>query len=418
MLYAQAWKGQIMPELPVAFSCSIDNTFAVLNMHWIDHGQAYCMSPLCKFDLSKDEHFSKFVVWVDSIGKWGLTHLLPMVKTAMERLRTKDETPPPTPRATKLTLDTAICPNEQLIKSLKNTFENIPWRFEDDEFTPVSSSTASWGSPMVTDLTFSNYPTMPYRTVGSTPTSTIQRRNYLTQLGQHPTPPPAYAQTPDLVWQKRFNHAMDEIRDLQRQIQGLRADFNGSTTSIKTEMVGVKTTMNSVLRKESFAVRNRSLSQNMQETWVTQGIPRSPLINEVLPDLRISVLARDSAHRGAASPRLMCPGLQLKGPPSPGMPSPGMSSPGLPSPGMPSPTFSVYSETTNIVNIPPAPPVSASLFKFASLMVSGHMVSMFIPNVVLRVFILGCITDVCMLAFASPHLPSSAEYLLSFWRSR
>jgi hypothetical protein len=58
------------------------------------------------------------------------------------------------------------------------------------------------------------------------------------------------------------------------------------------------------------------------------------------------------------------------------------------------------------------------LFKFASLMVSGHMVSMFIPNVVLRVFILGCITDVCMLAFASPHLPSSAEYLLSFWKSR
>ncbi|OCT44839.1 hypothetical protein CLCR_05610 [Cladophialophora carrionii] len=415
MLYAQAWKGQMMPELPVAFSCSIDNTVAVLNMHWIDHGQAYCMAPLCKFDLSKDDHFSKFLVWIDSIGKWGLTHLLPLVKTALERLRTKDDTPPQTPRATKLTLDTGICPNEQLIKSLKNTFENIPWRFEDDEFTPVSSSTASWGSPMVTDLTFSNmsYPTMPSRAVGSTPTSTIQRRNYLTQLGQHPTPPPAYAQTPDLVWQKRFNHAMDEIRDLQRQIQSLKTDFSGSSTSLQTELSAVKTTMNSVLRKESFTARNRSLSLNMQETWATQGIPRSPLINEVLPDFRITLLSREKSHRGEASPNLLSPGLQLRGPLSPGMPSPGLSSPG-----MPSPTFSVYSETTNIVNVPPAPPAPASLFKFASLMVSGHMVSMFIPNVILRVFVLGCITDVCMLAFASPHLPSSAEYLLSLWRSR
>jgi hypothetical protein len=55
--------------------------------------------------------------------------------------------------------------------------------------------------------------------------------------------------------------------------------------------------------------------------------------------------------------------------------------------------------------------------KFVSAMITGHMIGAFIPNTLLRVFVLGCVTDVCMLAFASPHLPSSAEYLLSLWRT-
>ncbi|KIW98294.1 uncharacterized protein Z519_01878 [Cladophialophora bantiana CBS 173.52] len=417
MLYAKAWKGEMMPELPISFSCSIDNTSAVLNMHWIDHGQVYCMSPLCKFDLSKDDHFSSFLVWIDSIGKWGVTHLLPVVKSGLGRLRAKEDTPPPTPRAAKLTLDTA-CPNDLLIKSLKTTFENIPWRFEDDEFTPVSSSTASWGSPMVTDLTFGNldYPTVPTRLRGDTPTSAVQMKQYLANLGPYASPPPAYAQSVELIWQKRLNHAMDEIHDLQRQIQVLRNDFNLSNTSHRSELSDVKSTVTSVLRKETLSLRNRSLSLGMQETWSMQNIPRSPLVNEVLPDFVVDKASMSPRHRSLhvpLSPKPLSPSLQSHGPPSPGM-----HSPGLPSPGIPSPTFSIYSETTNIVTVPPAPPKSASLFKFASIMVSGHMVSMFIPNVLLRIFVLGCITDVCILAFASPHLPSSAEYLLSFWRGR
>ncbi|KIW99946.1 uncharacterized protein Z518_10874 [Rhinocladiella mackenziei CBS 650.93] len=425
MLYARAWKGQMMPELPVAFSCTIDNSFAVLNIHWIDHGQAYCMSPLCKFDLSNDGHFSTFLIWIESIGKWALAHLLPLVKTALERIRSKEDTPPPTPRAGRLTLDTGSCPNEALIKSLKTTFENIPWRFEDDEFTPVSSSTASWGSPMVNDLTFSNmsYPAVPPRQAGGTPTSAVARRQYLTQLGQHPTPPPAYAQNPELVWQKRFNHAMDEIRDLQRQIQVLRNDVNGSNMSFRSELSGIKTTVNSVLRKETLTLRNRSLSMGIQETWSTQSTPRSPLVNEIRPSWIVekndpaapsSPLKEKSHHHInmaaiPTSPKLLSPGLH---------PTSAPPSPGLPSPGMPSPTFSVYSENNVVVVPPPAPPKLASIFKFASIMVSGHMLGLFIPNILLRIFVLGCVTDVCMLAFASPHYPSSAEYFLSLWRSR
>jgi hypothetical protein len=417
MLYGQAWKGQIMPELPIAFSCSVDNTVAVLNLHWIDHGQAYCMSPLCKFDLSKDDHLSSFVIWVDSIGKWGKNHLLPLIKAALERLRLKEDTPPATPRANpKLSLDTDICPNDQLIKSRKTNFENIPWRFEDDEFTPLSSSTASWGSPMVLDLNIT-YPSVPQPMgTGATPNSAIQRKQYLTGLFQHPTPPPAYAHNPELVWQKRFGHAMDEIRDLQRQLQTLRSEVNGSNASFQTELSTVKTNMDSVLRKETLSVRNRSPFLNMQETWTTSGVQKSPLAQEVLPEYMIdrAELITRTPIDIPRSPKCIPESLQLdKSPTSPGMPSPGMLSPG-----MPSPAFTVFSETTNILTVPPAPPKAASLFKFASVMVSGHMISLFIPNMLLRIFVLGAITDVCMLAFASPHLPSSAEYLLSLWRSR
>lgn len=408
MLYAKAWKGSTMPDPPIAFSCVIENTFAVINIHWIDYDQTYGMAPLVKFDLTKDDHFSQFLVWVDSIGKWALTHLLPLVKTALERLRLEAGTPPATPRATRLTLDTSNCPNDALMRSLQTSFENIPWRFEDDDYTPVSSSTASWGSPMILNPNFPSYPAVPARHARQTPISAVQRKQLSARLGQRPTPPPAYSKNSELVWQKRFAHAMDEIRDLQRQMQALKNDVEASNLSVQTDLSGIQTTVNSVLRKETLTVRNRSLSLGIPETSSQQSIPRSPLVNEVRP---------------AFNPeKAMSRGYQkMSMPPSPkslrsGLPSPGLPSPGLPSPGMPSPTFSVYSEN-NVVMIPPAPPKSASFIKFASLMVSGHMIGVFIPNILLRVLVLGCITDVCMLAFASPHLPSSAEYLFSLWRS-
>jgi len=211
---------------------------------------------------------------------------------------------------------------------------------------------------------------------------------------------------------------MDEIRDLQRQLQLLKNDVNGSTMSFHNELSGIKTTVNSVLRKETLTLRNRSLSLGVQETWTSsttttsaQNAPRSPLVNEVRPPSDTDkgpsspIDQKNSADLLSPGPRPSC-NILSRGPPSPG----------LPSPGMPSPTFSVYSEN-NMVMIPPAPPKAASLLKFTGMMVTGHLIGVFIPNTLLRIFVLGCITDVCMLAFASPHLPSSAEYLFSLWRS-
>ncbi|KIW11916.1 hypothetical protein PV08_09189 [Exophiala spinifera] len=402
MLYSKAWTGPTMPQPPIAFSCVIENTFAVVNMHWIDHGQSYCMAPLCKFDLTNHEHFVHFLVWIDSIGKWALGHLLPLVKTALGRLQQLDS-PPPTPKAPRLTLNTTDSSNEAIIKCLQTTFDGIPWRFEDDEFTPVSSSTASWGSPLMIETNFFNQ-AIQLRHPGRTPTSAGPRKQFLPQLGQLPTPPPAYAQSPDLVWQKRLTHAMDEIRDLQKQLEDLRNDVKCSNDSIQVDLSGIKTTLQSVLRKETLTVRHRAGSLGVQEAWLSQTLSRSPLINEIRPSDTVEKQGppQDGSDKS---------GSLLPEPLSPGLPSPGLISPGLASP-----TFSVFSES-NMVMIPPAPPKSASFLKFVGAMATGHFIGALIPNMLIRIFVLGCITDVCMLAFASPHLPSSAEYLFSLWRS-
>ncbi|KAJ9633704.1 hypothetical protein H2204_006701 [Knufia peltigerae] len=401
MLYSRA--GLTMREPPIAFSCVIENTFAVVNMHWIDHGQYYCMAPLCKFDLTNNEHFGHFLVWIDSIGKWALGNLLPLIKTALKRLRQQDS-PLPTPKATRLTLNTTDFSNEAIIKGLQSTFDGVPWRFDDDDFTPVSSSTASWGSPLMTDINFSNHP-ISARHPGRTPISAVPGKQSLTQLGQLPTPPPAYAQSPDLVWQKRLTHAMDEIRDLQKQLQDLRNDFKCSNDSTQSDMSVIKTTLQSVLRKETLTIRHRGIPSGVQEAWATQTLPRSPLINEIRPALGFENTSscQDGSDQSEAFPTEPL--------------SPGPLSPGLVSPGLASPTFSVFSDS-NVVMVPPAPPKSASFFKFVSAMVTGHLIGALIPNMFIRIFVLGCVTDVCMLAFASPHLPSSAEYLFSLWRSQ
>ncbi|KAJ9604756.1 hypothetical protein H2200_010870 [Cladophialophora chaetospira] len=255
MLYAKAFKESSASqkyELPVSFSCTIDNSFALLNLHWIDpsQGQAYCMAPLCQFDLSKDVHFSKFLVWTQAIGDWALTHVLPRVKDALERLSraTSPVTPAPyypirranTMPPTKLRLDTgaALDKDEILISSLKTAFGDTPWRFEDEVDSGVSSSTASWGSPMVSDFTFSNlnYPTVhPPRSNMSAPNSSVVARRRLGRdnVARSPVPPPpAYMQNQETVWQKRFNHAMDEIKELQTQLQAFQREVQGLKTSL------------------------------------------------------------------------------------------------------------------------------------------------------------------------------------------
>ena len=145
MLYARAFKESSayqMPELRVSFSCTIDNSFALLNLHWLDlsQGQTYCMAPLCPFDLSKDVHFSNFLVWTQAIGDWALSDVLPTLKEALGRLSrcASPVTPAPffplrrpsTMQSTKLRLDTgpALNKDELLISSLKIAFEDIPWR--------------------------------------------------------------------------------------------------------------------------------------------------------------------------------------------------------------------------------------------------------------------------------------------------
>jgi hypothetical protein len=255
ILYARAHSATRHADLPVSFSCTIDNSFAVLNLHWVDlaQGQTYCMAPLCQFDLSKDVHFSKFLVWTQAVGEWALTEVLPRVKDALDRVQRSLSPVTPAPffpirRAAtmppaKLRLDTgpAISKDELLLSSLKTAFGDIPWRFDNAQDSGMSSSTASWGSPMVSDLTFSNlnYPSVhpPRSNAISAPNSSVVARK---RVNREPTSatnqPIAYMQSQEGLWQRRFNQAMGEIKDLQTQLQAFQKEMEGLKESIRGEV--------------------------------------------------------------------------------------------------------------------------------------------------------------------------------------
>ena len=296
VLYAKAYPKERMPPAPVSFSCTVDNDFAIVNFHWIDHEQIYHMSPLCKFDLQQDDHFRHFAAWVDAIGEWALANVLPQVKRSLAKLH-RAERPSPgyvEMRAAKKLVQatTESNKNDMLIQSLKNAFDNIPWRFEDDEFTPVSSATASWGSPMVDDILFSSlqYPYIPEvkrlaingQEIPPTPGPFLVDG----RMGESPpmkattSPrPPAYTYNPELVSHKRLDHAMDEIRDLHVQLEAMKR----STTDVEKELTGLRSALSSVLRKESTMVRTRSLLARCISSPADM-VPSSPTdADQVLP---------------------------------------------------------------------------------------------------------------------------------------
>lgn len=322
MLYAKAYKDSTIsqkPELPVSFSCTIDNSFALLNLHWVDlsKDQIYCMAPLCQFDLSKDVHFSKFLVWTQAIGDWALSHVLPQVKDALERLSrtTSPVTPAPfypirrasTMPPTKLRLDTgpALNKDELLLSSLKTAFGDTPWRFDDEVDSGVSSSTASWGSPMVSDLTFSNlnYPTVhPPRSNVSAPNSSVvaRRRIGRDNFTRSPAPPPpAYAQNQETVWQKRFNHAMDEIKELQAQLQSFQREVQGLKNSLDGTSVPKPTS-------SAFGPQSRDENEGVF-IELTPMTPRAPDVATPLRTVRPPI-STSSAPNGVsdATPELGC----------------------------------------------------------------------------------------------------------------
>lgn len=296
MLYAKAWKGHMMPELPVSFSCTIDNTFALLNLHWIDHEQVYWMAPLCQFDLSKDVHFSQFLVWTQAIGDWAVAHILPLVKEALDRLQTSKHVPRP---PSKLHIDTSVNHSELLLSGLKTTFENIPWRFEDEEFTPVSSSTASWGSPMVNDQTFASLSYPAVHAPRSTPplSAAALARRRMAVIDRSPiVPPAAQIQTNDLVWQKRLNHAMGEIHELQTQLAAMKADLAETRAEVQKEPLVVDTKTST----ESEPATPKAISRELSLPAVSSSSTSSTTIGKSSLD-RFNHMATSMAVHGVSS---------------------------------------------------------------------------------------------------------------------
>ena len=464
MLYELAYAGAPIPSIPVTFSCTVDNEFAIINHHWIDPEHGYYMSPLCKFDLRNDGHFSHFVAWIDAIGQWALTSLLPHIKQALAVLQKRESkhSAPSTPGTSRrLTLTIGDDKNAMLIKSLKTTFEGIPWRFEDDSFTPVSSSTASWGSPMVDDMLLSTLnreavllnrdglmlgresvmpilkgpasksPATPRAPQEARFPSLAPPKVRVDTTGQW-SPPPAYAHNPELVWQRRFNHAMDEIRDLQAQVQALKRGLNGSSMCLKKELSGMRNTLGSMLRKESVLLKSRSLSLtslNLTAEGAWTSIPTSPAMiteppsprpklpaNQILTRVTSSPLPRSRLHKLQIPPKSPTMTLRHEGvdyvvspkkrsapfrtssplrdslrdsptlptaieihPPTPRKETMPLSPPATPV------------ETTHSPRLAAGSTTSAKIIQCTLALLSGYALHAFLPSKVTQVIVLGCI---------------------------
>lgn len=297
MLFNKADKATVVPDLPAAFSCIVDNSFAILNYHWIDHAREFYMAPLCKFDLKNDAHFTQFLIWIEAIGDWGLRYHLPKIKAVLSRLIQFSPTPTVT-AVPSLTLSPVSNSSSESgnARALQTTFDSIPWRVDEGEYncTPVSSSTTDWGSPRNLDNGFTPvsrtsthswgspcdeaidfpYPSGPNISLRN---MKLERRGLNLTMWSKPGPklatsPPPSASDPTTAKQTRFNEAEDEIRDLKAQLQQQKAESEASVAALRSEISSMKEILFSLLRKENMRGRARSLS-----------MPSSPQMEEWLP---------------------------------------------------------------------------------------------------------------------------------------
>ncbi|KKY27964.1 hypothetical protein UCRPC4_g00809 [Phaeomoniella chlamydospora] len=142
LMYNKAYQGFMIPQLPTAFSCVIDNTLAIINYHWIDHGEEYYMANLRRFDFNEEGACSRFQAFVQAIERWALDKQLPRVKAGVEKLSFQLNTPPMTPDNSQAepTIHYDRTGSESIFKALKTTFSNVPWRMEEDDRTPMPPS--------------------------------------------------------------------------------------------------------------------------------------------------------------------------------------------------------------------------------------------------------------------------------------
>ena len=280
-----------------------------------------------------------------------------------------------------------------------------------------------------------------------------------TVLGPGQSPPPsAYTSNPELVWQRRFNHAMDEIRDLQAQLQVLRQGLNGSSTCFRRELSGLRNTLGSVLRKETVLSRNRSLSNWSQSLLLqanTEGqvqtrlpaphLPRGPPPRLQLPDLKTANL-RSRLHKISLPPTsptvmLSMNGVDLVLSPKEisttlDLPTPPFTAfPRSPLPRSPLQHFWGPDTPAVAVSVPPSPGPSAtdntpmsfprslssriqSICKWTGVLISGYVLGALLPSSVLLMIVLGCAANSGMRAFAEAHGFNHPQLGLPKWSTK
>ncbi|RMD43640.1 hypothetical protein DV735_g1418, partial [Chaetothyriales sp. CBS 134920] len=394
LLQTAAFPREIPGPSPLAFSCVIDNTFAIINLHWLDERQYYCMSPLCKFDLSNPDHFLKFLVWIEAIGQWAMQNLLPLIKNALQKLFVREPSPvnmPPTPEEFPifLRLNTNPSPAEVILQSVRTTFDNVPWQIDSAECTPISSSTASWGSPATNDIHFTY---------------------------------PIHSGTAAAAYTQRIASALEEIRDLSQQLHILKRNFHNATNSTQSELGAVKTTLASVLCKQSGTSGGVGLNLvGSTEVWHKAGavytVPHTPAAAASLEGLKLPPSRPLPLKLMKPDSNSECEGSSVT---SLGRSLPSSSNTAgteneIPTPLPTSRRVTPPTPYTPYTLVPPPPPPehsSRSLFKWSAMTLSAHMVASLIPVMSLRIIVLGMITEAAWLSFSSPHYGVSWEWIM------
>jgi len=469
MLYAKAADEDSDSEdaftSPVSFTCAIDNEVAIINYHWVDHAQTYCMAPIVKFELSKDEHFDQFLVWSEAIGQWALTHLLPEVKKAISLL-TDYVSALPALRNSLKKLDTKkVVEEEGLVSALKLTYDNIPWRYDHDDCSPVSSSTASWGSPMINEAVFAKFeypiiaqPRLPRGPDSVCSGSQISKGVRFTDLrsdkagdihgkcsatgslplalpalpaipkqlalpSKHPkqAKPPSYDEGSELVLRKRMSHAMDEIQDLQAQLVHLKQELSGSTTCIQNELSGLRKTMTCVIRKEKLSAKQRmsplrttldgpkSMVQTEHRLNIQQGVSVVTTPTDPRPSPWNSPKSAVRKPSGLQNMLTVDTNIETVSNTTTQINDMGSSIGDCRSPiTIFSPTIiNVTNSAESVTELVRVPNIQHNVW---SQVAATNVLSILVPSTLLRVLLLGCVLDYCMMSMADSYTPTLTQY--------
>jgi hypothetical protein len=470
MLYAKAAEddkdtADAFPR-PISFTCAIDNNVAIINYHWVDHAQTYCMAPVVRFDLSNDEHFDQFLLWSEAIGQWALTHLLPEIKKAISLLQDYVTGLPALSNSLKKLEPSSTQEAQALVSALKLSYDNIPWRLDSDAGSPVSSSTASWGSPMINEAVFAKfeYPLIPQPSLHplpslpAVPPSLIKRRSPASIISEsrlnlnvkaiRPTSVPPntsapvtkeqpkfnpgeYAQNKELVLSKRLGYALDEIHDLQSQLMHLKQELSGSTSCLQNELSGLRKTMTCVIRKEKLGAKPRSpIQTSVNHQTFVQSEQRLNIKKGVTVVTTPTDPKARPVHWPSPSPKVRTPsGLQnmltldtnveaVSISSATSFHSPICSAPITAGGGSPitifSPTIINITSPIEYEDEPGAMirvPVPTRRTNMWSQVAASHILSALVPAAMLRILFLGCLVDFCMMSMSDGPSPSITQYV-------
>lgn len=290
---------------PVSFTCAIDNNVAIMNYHWVDHAKTFCMAPIIKFELSRDDHFNQFLIWIEAVGQWAVGSILPEVKKAISLITEDFSEELALIQPVKTSQSNGKLNEQSLFSALQLSYKNVPWSLEKDDASAVSSSTASWGTPVINEAVFDKikFPLYNVRPSLQVPVHRLdvppQKHSRPTSVCSEPVNPRSVrfsevpSKTPvamtaisavdaalpqwteatravpemavkvpevegevalevntELLLKRRLGHAMDEIKDLHKQLNHMKEEFSGSTMCLQDELLGLRKSMISVLRKE------------------------------------------------------------------------------------------------------------------------------------------------------------------------